>query len=446
MKLGSRRTILGAMGMTVVCLVGAALAGGQAGQAPARPPAAPAPAPQMAEVVFKNVQVLKGIPVDEFLATMGFIAAATGLNCTHCHGGYDYTVETYAADTVELKQTARKMMVIMNTINQSFFGGRQVVTCWTCHQGEQVPRNVPNLLVQYSQVLPYEPDDANDQAPGQPTANEVLDKYIQAVGGAQRANALTSLVARGTNTGYGPENTPRPLELYARATGQRTTITKTDDGDSTSTYDGRNGWVAVPHKPAPDPVLALAGDDLAGAKLDAQLMFPGQIKQALTEWRVGFPFTLSVPTSYTVRSGDTLSSIAQRFKVSVDSLRSWNALSSNTIVVGKQLIVNREDKDMVVVQGRTAPGRPLVKLIFDDQTGLLVRQVRYTASPVGRIPTQIDYSDYRAVNGVKIPFKWEVTWTDGRETYELAEKTVQANTVIPDARFAKPAAPVAPRP
>jgi hypothetical protein len=349
----------------------------------------------MAEEAFKNIQVLRGIPVDEFLATMGFMAASTGLNCTHCHSGNDYTVESYAADTIELKQTARKMVVIMNTINQSFFAGRQVVTCWTCHQGEQVPRNAPNLLEQYSEVTPYEPEDALEQAPGMPTPDEILDKYIQAVGGAQRANALTSIVARGTNAGYGPEAEKRPMELYARAAGQRMVVTRTDSGDSTTTYDGRNAWWVVPHKPTPDPVLPLTGDDLAGAKLDTDLLFPGRIKQSLIEWRTGFPFTLG-------------------------------------------------DKDVMVVQGRTSAGRPLVKLMFDDETGLLVRQLRYTASPIGRVPTQIDYEDYREVAGVKIPHKWTMTWTDFRETFELTN--VQANAAIPAARFAKPAAPVAPAP
>jgi hypothetical protein len=392
MKLGSRRTILGAMGMTAVCLLGAALAGGQAGQAPAPAAAPAAQRPPMAEEAFKNIQVLRGIPVDEFLATMGFMAASTGLNCTHCHSGNDYTVESYAADTIELKQTARKMVVIMNTINQSFFAGRQVVTCWTCHQGEQVPRNAPNLLEQYSEVTPYEPEDALEQAPGMPTPDEILDKYIQAVGGAQRANALTSIVARGTNAGYGPEAEKRPMELSARAAGQRMVVTRTDSGDSTTTYDGRNAWWVVPHKPTPDPVLPLTGDDLAGAKLDTDLLFPGRIKQSLIEWRTGFPFTLG-------------------------------------------------DKDVMVVQGRTSAGRPLVKLMFDDETGLLVRQLRYTASPIGRVPTQIDYEDYREVAGVKIPHKWTMTWTDFRETFELTN--VQANAAIPAARFAKPAAPVA---
>ena len=393
MKLRSRRTILGAVGMTAVCLLGAALAGGQAGQAPAVAPAAQRP--PMAEEAYKNIQVLRGIPVDEFLGTMGFMAASTGLNCTHCHSGYDYTVESYAADTIELKQTARKMVVIMNTINQSFFGGRQVVTCWTCHQGEQVPRNAPNLLAQYSGITPYEPEDALEQAPGMPAANEILDKYIQAVGGTQRANALTSIVARGTNAGYGPEAEKRPMELYARAAGQRMVVTRTDSGDSSTTYDGTNAWSVLPHRPTPDPVLPLTGDDLAGAKLDTELLFPGRIKQSLIEWRTGFPFTLG-------------------------------------------------DKDVMVVQGRTAAGRPLVKLMFDDETGLLVRQLRYTASPIGRVPTQIDYEDYREVAGVKIPHKWTVTWTGFRETFELTN--VQANAAIPAARFAKPAPPVAPSP
>jgi photosynthetic reaction center cytochrome c subunit len=461
MKVGSRRTALGAVGMSVVFLVAAALVGGPAAQAQApaqsqlqalaaaalaQAPAAAAlaqiPRDQLAEVAFKNVQVLRGISVDEFLSTMGFMAASTGLNCTYCHSGNDYTVAAYAADTIQLKLTARKMIVIMNTINQSFFSGRQVVTCWTCHQGEQVPHNVPNLRLQYSQVLPYEPDDAAQQAPFQPTADEVFNKYLEAVGGAQRVNTLTSIVAKGTNTGYGPEDSPRPLELYATAAGARTTITETADGNATATFDGRNGWMAIPHKPAPFPVLPLYGDDLAGAKLDATLMFPGKIKQALTDLRVGFPFTMPVPTIYIVKPGDTLASIARSAGVSTDAIRFLSGLSSNAVTPGQRLIVKSEDRDMVVVQGRTGPGRPLDKLIFDSETGLLMRLIRYTGSPIGRVPTQIDYRDYTVVNGVKLPLTWEVTWTDGRETYQIDPKQLQVNVAVPDSRFAKPAPPV----
>ena len=456
MKSGSSRTLLCAVSMTAICLLASMLAPPAAAQtqiasaaaaalaqAPAAAALAQIPRDQLSEVAFKNVQVLRGIPVDEFLATMGFIAASTGLNCTHCHSGYDYTVESYAADTIDLKQTARKMMVVMNTINQSFFNGRQVVTCWTCHQGEQVPHTVPNLQVQYSQVLPYEPDDAEMQAPGQPAPGEILDKYLAAVGGADRANALTSISAKGTNTGYGPENMPRELEFYAKASGAMTTVTKTDDGNQTITYDGANAWSAVPHKPSPTPVLQMSGDDLAGARLDAMLFFPGKIKQALIDMRVGYPFTMAVPTTYIVKTGDTLAGIARANGVTADSIKSLNGMASNAVTAGQHLTVKTEEKDMVVVQGRTRPGGPLIKLIFDSDSGLLMRQVRYTASPVGRIPTQVDYRDYAAVNGVKLPLTWELTWTDGREIYKLDPKQVQANVAIPDARFAKPQPPVA---
>jgi photosynthetic reaction center cytochrome c subunit len=384
MNLVSIRRTLGVLATGVICLLGTTAAG----QTPAGEQA------QMAETVYKNIQVLRGIPADQFLETMGMMAASTGLNCTHCHGGYDYNVGTYASDAIELKLTARKMIVIMNTINQSFFGGLQAVTCWTCHQGEQIPHSTANLQVQYSQILPYEPEDAPGQAPFQPTPDQVLDKYLQAIGGAQRANAITSIVATGTNTGYGPEGHPRPVQIYAKADpAQRASITQTDDGLSTTTFDGISGWMAVPHKPSATPVETLSGDLLAGAKLDAELMFPGGIKRYLTDMRVGYPFTLG-------------------------------------------------DRDVTVLQGRVRAGGPLVKLFFDSDTGLLLRQLRYTATPIGRVPTQVDYDDYRAVNGVRIPHKWTVTWTDFRENYEITQ--VQANVPIPATRFAKPAPPAAP--
>ena len=70
-----------------------------------------------------------------------------------------------------------------------------------------------------------------------------------------------------------------------------------------------------------------------------------------------------------------------------------------------------------------------------------MRQVRYSDTAVGVIPAQIDYSDYRAVAGVKMPFHWVVTWTDGQSTIELS--TIQPNVHIDAAKFAMPAPPVA---
>src|SRR5437867_4241661 len=276
MKLVSRRTILGATGAAAICLLAARLAGGQAGLAQK---------PQLAEEVFKNVQVLKGIPVDEFMSTMGVFSAALGMSCEDCHAANDSKWENGARDTRTSKRTARRMIVMMSAINRDHFGGRQMVTCYSCHRGGDHPKVTPNLATLYN--MPDEPDDIIVQAPGAPSADQVLEKYIQALGGTERLASLTSFVARGTSAGYGPEGDQRPVEIFAKAPGQRTTIIHTLNGDSITTYDGRAGWIAAPLRPL--PVMALSGSALEGAKLEAELSFPARIKQTLTKWRIGFP-------------------------------------------------------------------------------------------------------------------------------------------------------------
>ncbi len=78
-----------------------------------------------------------------------------------------------------------------------------------------------------------------------------------------------------------------------------------------------------------------------------------------------------------------------------------------------------------------------MKLYFDQQSGLLVRQVRYARTAAGALPTQVDYSDYREVAGVKMPFRVMTTWADGRTLTQLTE--VQPNAPIDAAKFAQPA-------
>jgi photosynthetic reaction center cytochrome c subunit len=364
------------MAMGVVCLLGQA------------------EKPKMAEEVFKNVQILKGIPVKEFMETMGFFAAATGMNCTQCHVEESGGNWARYADEKPLKQTARRMVLMMNAINQSYFGGRRVVTCYSCHRGLNRPLVIPDLAEQYGAPLLREPDEILRQADGAPSADKILDKYIQVLGGAERLGKVTSFAAKGTYKGYDDPET-YPVEVYAKAPGQRAAIVHGADGDSATTYDGRSGFVAAPEAASPVPVLPLAGDDLTGAKVEAELSFPARIKQTLSEWRVGFPTTI-------------------------------------------------DDRDIQVVQGKPALGGRPVKLYFDMESGLLVRLVRYTDTPVGTIPTQIDYADYRDVSGIKMPFKWTTTWTDGRSITELKE--IQLNVPIDAARFGKPAPPVPPKP
>src|SRR5215468_2317548 len=154
--------------------------------------------PLMAEDVFKNVQVLKGIPVNQFMETMGFFSAALGYNCTNCHG--DDVLgnwERYAND-IPVKRTARRMVQVANTINKDLFGGREAVTCYTCHRGGPTPKVVPSLLEQYSAPPDDDPNEVEisrrlSSAPAAPNADDTLNRYIQALGGSERLAALTSL-------------------------------------------------------------------------------------------------------------------------------------------------------------------------------------------------------------------------------------------------------------
>lgn len=350
---------------------------------------APAERPQLAEQVFKNVQLLRGIPVKEFMGTMGMFSASTGLNCIECHveeAGGDWA--RYADDT-ELKRTTRRMIGMVNSLNKSMFGGRRAVSCYTCHRGTNRPQVIPNLAVQYGDPIIIEADEILAQAPGEPTPDQIFDKYIQAVGGAQRLAGVTSFVANGTYQGF-DDFEKYPVEVYARAPGQRVTILHGAFGDSTWTFDGRNGWVAAPQVTTPVPVLPLTGGDLEGARVEAELAFPARLPQMLIEWRVGLPAII-------------------------------------------------DDREFRVVQGKRAPGGLPIKLYFDPMTGLLVRLVYYNETPVGRIPTQIDYADYRDVSGIKMPFKWTTTWTDGRSVIEIS--SVRTNVPVDARRFAKPAPP-----
>src|SRR5258706_10311272 len=146
MKL-SRGVSFYAAALSIICVLAAAAVFGQA-----RPAAqAAAPKPQLSDEAFKNVRVLKGIPVREFMNTMGFFAASLGLNCTDCHGSASASDwANYAADPA-LKVRARQMITMVNAINEANFGGRPFVTCYTCHRGSQKPKITPSLAAQYGE-------------------------------------------------------------------------------------------------------------------------------------------------------------------------------------------------------------------------------------------------------------------------------------------------------
>jgi photosynthetic reaction center cytochrome c subunit len=91
-----------------------------------------------AEEVYKNIQVLKGMPAPHLMEAMKAFKEALGVKCTFCHveGAFD-------KDDKPQKQTARKMIPMARGINKDNFGGERRVTCWTCHRGAAEPESKP---------------------------------------------------------------------------------------------------------------------------------------------------------------------------------------------------------------------------------------------------------------------------------------------------------------
>jgi hypothetical protein len=401
MRLRSGPTILAATGIAVAGLIGGLTAA----------QTAPQEKPLLAEQVFKNVQVLRGIPVDDFLGTMGIMAAALQFDCSDCHVAAGTEKVDWAADTPR-KQMARVMVTMVATINKNNFGGRQLVTCWTCHRNRDKPLVTPVMATIYGTPT-VEPDDIIVQAPGAPSAESILDRYIEAAGGAQRLAGLTSFVGKGTSVSFGGFGGDGAVEIVAQAPDKRATIIvfkeATGRGDQIRTYDGRTGWLRTPLNVLGE--FQLTGTDLDGARVDAQLSFPGQIKQMLTNVRTGPPTTITdLPAPF-----------------------------SQSVL--QQGVPSEQAHVVDVVQG-TGPRGLLVTLYFDRQSGLLLRELRYGSSPIGRIPTQIDFADYRDVNGIKLPFRITFAWLDGRDSIILNDITT--NVPIDQAKFGRPA-PLKPR-
>jgi photosynthetic reaction center cytochrome c subunit len=357
----------------------------------ARTSAQTATRPPMVDDTFKIVQALKGISVDDFMLTMGIMSAAVGSDCVGCHPSAGTDHVDWALDTPR-KRTARRMVQMVMTINRDNFGGRQVVTCWTCHRGRDRPMTSPTLDVVYGEPS-LDPDDVVVQAQNGPSVDQVLDKYLQAIGGAQNVGRMTSFVATGKSVGYRGFGGGGVVELAAQAPDKRATHISfpeyPDRGVSVRTYDGRTGRIATPL--AVVPKYELGGSERDGARIDAMLAFPARIKQSLTNLRVGLPQTI-------------------------------------------------DDADVTVVQG-DGPNGTLATLYFDDKSGLLVRMVRHGRSPIGRVPTQVDYSDYRDVGGIKFPFRWTFAWLDGRDQFEFSD--VKMNVPIDQATFGEPKLPPA---
>ncbi len=383
-----KKTLAFVFGMIVFLLVGEVVVDVAKAQSAGTPHASVNPLPdgtRKAEEQYKNIQVLKGIPADQLIPAMQFITTSLGVECQFCH------VEgAFEKDDKKTKQTARKMMEMMFAINKDNFEGHRDVTCYSCHRGSANPVGTPPVMTEEPKPAMGEAvkaEENNDESVNAKevsglSADRLLDKYLQAVGGAAAVEKITSRVMKGTIT-FGDSKVP--IDIYSKDPDKRISFTHTPDGDSVTAFDGHEGWLGFPGR----PVREMHGSEIDAAAMDADLHFPVHLKGMLSGAQVRGTEKIGENDAY--------------------------------VVIGKR------------------EGKPPLRLYFDKQSGLLVRLVRYGETPLGRMPTQIDYADYREAGGVKIPFRWTLARPNGRFTIQVSE--VKENVPVEDAKFAKPAAP-----
>jgi outer membrane lipoprotein-sorting protein len=353
--------------------------------------AAPAQGPQTTEQVFKNIKVLNGMPVDTFFDVMGMFAASMGDDCTFCHTKAAVFDHEKFGEATPLINRARQMIGMTQTINKTFFGGTPRITCFTCHRGNNKPTASPDFAVQYGppvddpSLMDFPPDDRIQ-------ATQVLDKYLEAIGGAAALAKLTSFTAKGTYSGFDTGHKEVPVDIYAKAPNQRTWIVHMPDGDSYRVFDGKNAWFAGPDSPA--PIVTLTSGNLDRYRLEAMLAFPGTIKTAFSSWKVG--------------------------RTAID------------------------DNPVTIVQGSNPGGLLPVNFYFDNKSGLLVRMLRWNLTPLGPVPTQIDFDEYEEVAGVKMPMTWTASQTFMQMTIKLED--FQPNAAVPASRFVQPPPGKMPKP
>jgi photosynthetic reaction center cytochrome c subunit len=351
----------------------------------------------------KNVTTaLKDLPADQLVPTMRFFAYSLGVECEFCHVDGDDS-----KDDKDTKKTARAMINMEIAINKDNFMSRTQVTCYTCHQGANQPRAltpIESTKIIPGGTAPPPPPPAGrggapaapaapavqTAAPAMPTADAILAKYAQALGGEQALRKITGRSITGVRDTAGRNTQDVPwqqvtFELYEKAPNLRTMIAKTPNGQTTATgFDGSSSWA----QNANGVVNEANGIALARAKRAADFYEPLDLKQEYTQTRVR-----------------------------ADKI---------------------DGRDVYVLVGALDGDTP-ERLSFDKESGLLVRRVAMSQNVVAAGPTQTDYLDYRDANGVKYPSTIKVYDVMGNPMYTVLHlNKVDFSTPVDAGKFTKP--------
>jgi hypothetical protein len=342
-----------------------------------------------AEDYYKNIQVLKGVPASQIVPMMEYMRAALGgIRCQYCHN----PPPAFEKDDKPQKAMGRKMLQMVMDINKNTFGGATTVTCFTCHRGSTDPVGTP-AIPEETAAKPAEAPKAADL----PSADDVISKYVAALGGEAAIRKVNSRLVTGTldagevgGAGGIEDAKGVSFELDQKAPGMSVLFVRDPKDMTASGYDGSAGWIQNPAGKVGD----LSGPKLGRAKRDADIYEPLDLKK-------------------------------EYFRLSVR---------------GIEKIDGHDTYHVTALPAGELP----VELFFDAQSGLLVRKIFLDPNPVGDDPTNVDYSDYRATpNGAKFPYtikSYSLPPNSRGADATMHVAKIQENVAIDNSRFAKPAA------
>jgi Photosynthetic reaction centre cytochrome C subunit len=311
----------------------------------------------------KNLQILTGMSRPEVWEVMNQMASGLGVNCQYCH-----VTEDVASDAKPQKQRGREMMRMVIDLNARHFGGKPVVTCFTCHNGKVHPALMPPL----PQAVP--PETKPVEAKALPAVASVIQKYVAAVG----REVAPSTTRRFKGTHKSPTGPLVQVMLITAGDTMRLDMQLPDGSRLTRVIDAQGGWIRDK-----DGVR-----DLTSQQVDA-------VRQSSHPFE---PF-------HTSSIGD-------------------DARLSDSEKIG--------DRNAWVLT--TAKAR----YWFDADSGFLLRRVIYTDSPIGRIPEQTDFDDYRDVGGFKMPFFTRGMLVDPYLGGTRQAESIEVGVTIAPSEFAKP--------
>ena len=339
-----------------------------------------APAEKTVEQTRTNIQVLKGLPDSQLIPVMNFMSASLGVRCTYCHVNKDGKWD-FPSDEKAEKKTAREMITMVMGINKGNFSGNPEVSCYTCHRGRTSVVHTVSLPLPAPEPRPSPAPSPATPQPANPTAEQIFDKYYQALGGNEALDKLKSRVMKGTLvTGQGEV----AYTLTQSGADSVHAIITTPQGVIERALNGATGW-----EKSNRGVRDLSDGEISYVRRYSLLYPDLKLKDQFTRTSFG----------------------------------------------GKQKI---DERDVYVVRGTTTTGKRET-LFFDVESGLLLRRTSLTTTLVGQIPEQVDFADYKDVDGMKLPFTIRISAVDPSYSGVRKFTEIKLNAPVDPKQFNKPA-------